>query len=329
MRSAARRGRPSATPLGGIPLGGIPLGGIPLGGIPLGGIPLGGIGFTAQNLNQNGLGGVPLSTIPLVLPDTWEAHLALDPAFKGTPPQNVTLAQVLGTPVVAGINLEDLTLGSSPLGGIPLGGIALGALPLGGIPLGGIATSTPEQNRADWCDYVNEQPGFNCPSVTSLIGQTMLGLSLQGVPLGGIPLGGIPLGGIPLGGIPLGGILVGTPLGGIPLGGINLLGTPLGGIPLGGIDMSPSASPLGGIPLGGIPVSAKNAILVCPTGELRLRGHRHARRGAGGRRDQADRVAAGPRLLQERERPGHHARRAGAWPAARARRSRTCSGPSS
>ena len=94
----------------------------------------------------------------------------------------------------------------------------------------------------------------------------MLGLSLQGVPLGGIPLGGIPLGGIPLGGIPLGGILVGTPLGGIPLGGINLLGTPLGGIPLGGIDMSPSASPLGGIPLGGIPVSAKNAILVCPTG---------------------------------------------------------------
>ena len=96
----------------------------------------------------------------------------------------------------------------------------------------------------------------------------MLGLSLQGVPLGGIPLGGIPLGGIPLGGIPLGGILVGTPLGGIPLGGINLLGTPLGGIPLGGIDMSPSASPLGGIPLGGIPLSAKNAILVCPTGNF-------------------------------------------------------------
>ena len=257
-------GTTSATPLGGIPLGGIPLGGIPLGGIPLGGIPLGGIGFTAQNLNQNGLGGVPLSTIPLVLPDTWEAHLALDPAFKGTPPQNVTLAQVLGTPVVAGINLEDLTLGSSPLGGIPLGGIALGGLPLGGIPLGGIANTPPEQNRADWCAFINEQPGFSCPNGDSLIGQTMLGLSLQGVPLGGIPLGGIPLGGIPLGGIPLGGIPVGTPLGGIPLGGINLLGTPLGGIPLGGIDMS--VSPLGGIPLGGIPLSAKNAILVCPTG---------------------------------------------------------------
>ena len=60
----------AATPLGGIPLGGIPLGGIPLGGIPLGGIPLGGIGFTAANLNQNGLGGVPLSTIPLVLTRT-------------------------------------------------------------------------------------------------------------------------------------------------------------------------------------------------------------------------------------------------------------------
>ena len=257
-------GTPSAAPLGGIPLGGIPLGGIPLGGIPLGGIPLGGIGFTADNLNQNGLGGVPLSTIPLVLPDTWEAHLALDPAFKGTPPQNVTLAQVLGTPVVAGVDLQDLSLGASPLGGIPLGGIALGALPLGGIPLGGIANSTPDQNRADWCAFINQQPGFTCPNGDSLIGQTMLGLSLEGVPLGGIPLGGIPLGGIPLGGIPLGGIPVGTPLGGIPLGGINLVGTPLGGIPLGGIDMS--VSPLGGIPLGGIPVSAKNAILNCPTG---------------------------------------------------------------
>ena len=254
-------------PLGGIPLGGIPLGGIPLGGIPLGGIPLGGIGFTAENLNQNGLGGVPLSTIPLVLPDTWEAHLALDDKFKGTPPQNVTLAQLLGPPVspaLNGVSLNKINVESSPLGGIPLGGIALGGLPLGGIPLGGIAGSTEAQNLADWCAYVNQQPGFTCPNGASLAGQTMLGLGLQGVPLGGIPLGGIPLGGIPLGGIPLGGIAVGTPLGGIPLGGINLAGTPLGGIPLGGIDMS--LSPLGGIPLGGIPLSAKLAVFDCPTG---------------------------------------------------------------
>ena len=150
-------GSTSATPLGGIPLGGIPLGGIPLGGIPLGGIPLGGIGFTAQNLNQNGLGGVPLSTIPLVLPDKWETHLALAPAFAGTPPQNVTLAQVLGTPVVTGITLDDLNLASSPLGGIPLGGIALGGLPLGGIPLRGI----PARRRSEpgrWCAYVTSSP---------------------------------------------------------------------------------------------------------------------------------------------------------------------------
>ena len=143
----AIRGQSQTTagaPLGGIPLGGIPLGGIPLGGIPLGGIPLGGIGFTAENLSQNGLGGVPLSSIPLVLPDTWEAHLALEPAFKGTPPQNVTLAQVLGTQVVAGITLDKLNLASSPLGGIPLAGIALGGLPLGGIPLGGIAGTPPD-----------------------------------------------------------------------------------------------------------------------------------------------------------------------------------------
>jgi Tol biopolymer transport system component len=255
-------GMTSAAPLGGIPLGGIPLGGIPLGGIPLGGIPLGGIGFTAANLNQNGLGGVPLSTIPLKLPDKWETHLALDPAFAGTPPQNVTLAQVLGTQVVAGVTLNNLELKSSPLGGIPLAGIALGGIPLGGIPLGGIGTEP--QIRARWCVYINSQPGFSCANADSLIGQTMLGLALQGVPLGGIPLGGIPLGGIPLGGIPLGGIAVGTPLGGIPLGGINLFGTPLGGIPLGGIDMS--VSPLGGIQLGSIPASAKQTILNCPTG---------------------------------------------------------------
>jgi hypothetical protein len=197
----------------------------------------------------------------LVLPDTWEAHLALDPAFSGTPPQNVTLAQVLGTPVVAGVTLDKLNLASSPLGGIPLAGIALGGLPLGGIPLGGIAGTPEDQNLQDWCDYVNQQPGFSCSGGPSLAGQTMLGLALQGVPLGGIPLGGIPLGGIPLGGIPLGGIPVGTPLGGIPLGGINLVGTPLGGIPLGGIDMS--VSPLGGIALGDIPPSAKSAILDC------------------------------------------------------------------
>jgi Tol biopolymer transport system component len=254
-------------PLGGIPLGGIPLGGIPLGGIPLGGIPLGGIGFTAQDLNQNGLGGVPLSTIPLVLPDTWEAHIALDEKYKGTPPQNLTLAQLLGpplSPALNGVSLDKVNVAASPLGGIPLGGIALGGLPLGGIPLGGIAGSTEDQNLADWCDYVNQQPGFTCSGGSSLAGQTMLGLALGGVPLGGIPLGGIPLGGIPLGGIPLGGIAVGTPLGGIPLGGINLVGTPLGGIPLGGIDMS--LSPLGGITLGSIPQSAKLAIFDCPTG---------------------------------------------------------------
>ena len=57
---------------GAAPLEGIPLAGIPLEGHPAraasrsGGIPLEGIGFTVENLNQNGLGGVPLSTIPLV-----------------------------------------------------------------------------------------------------------------------------------------------------------------------------------------------------------------------------------------------------------------------
>ncbi len=191
----------------------------------------------------------------------------------------MTLAQVIGTPVVLGtptvapIKLEQVTVASSPLGGIPLGGIALGALPLGGIPLGGIATSTPEQNRADWCAFINEQPGFesSCPNGDSLIGQTMLGLALRGVPLGGIPLGGIPLGGIPLGGIPLGGIAVSTPLGGIPLGGIDLTGTPLGGIPLGGIPLGGidmSVWPLGGITLDLIPAAAKSAIFNCPTGNF-------------------------------------------------------------
>ncbi len=332
-RDPRRDGTTAGAPLGGIPLGGIPLGGIPLGGIPLGGIPLGGIGFTAADLNENGLGGVPLSTIPflppvdpLQPPDTWEAHLALDPAFAGTPPQNVTLAQVLGTAVVAGVTLDDLNLASSPLGGIPLAGIALGGLPLGGIPLGGIAGSTEDENEAAWCDYVNDQPGFTCPGDVDTDGETMLGLALHGVPLGGIPLGGIPLGGIPLGGIPLGGIAVGTPLGGIPLGGINLVGTPLGGIPLGGIDMS--VSPLGGITLGVIPQkrrtrssTARPGTSCAPTPTRSPRRKRPAR----SRRAQSSRTSATTRTRTEttsRSRSSSSACRP-------RRRSKTCSPPSS
>ncbi|HEY3543408.1 MAG TPA: PxKF domain-containing protein [Gaiellaceae bacterium] len=266
--TGAQNGGPSGAPLGGIPLGGIPLGGIPLGGIPLGGIPLGGIGLTPDNLKQNGLGGVPLSTIPLKAPDSWQSRIDANATFKGTPAQSLTLSQVINTPIVDGVDLEDLDLAGSPLGGIPLGGIALGGLalsdvPLGGIPLGGIplggAGATPLQG---WCDYINRQPGFSCSDPTTLQNQTVIGLALQGVPLGGIPLGGIPLGGIPLGGIPLGGIPIGTPLGGIPLGGIDLTGTPLGGIPLGGIPLG--GIPLGGIPLGGIPTPG--AVLTCTVG---------------------------------------------------------------
>jgi hypothetical protein len=248
-------GTTAGAPLAGIPLAGIPLAGIPLAGIPLAGIPLAGIGFRVEDLNQNGLGGVPLSTIPLVLPDKWETHLALDPAFAGTPPQNVTLAQVLETDVMDGVTLEELNLASSPLAGIPLAGIALGSLPLAGIPLPG----TGSTNLDNWCEFVDNQPGFSCSDSSTLTDQTMLGLALEGVPLAGIPLAGIPLAGIPLAGIPLAGIFVGTPLAGIPTGGIDLMGTPLGGIPLAGIDMS--VSPLAGILLGDLP--DKNAILDC------------------------------------------------------------------
>lgn len=53
----------------------------------------------------------------------------------------MTLAEVLGTQVVAGLTLNSMELKSSPLGGIPLADIALGGMPLGGIPLGGIANS--------------------------------------------------------------------------------------------------------------------------------------------------------------------------------------------
>ena len=211
---------------------------------------------------------------------------------------------------------QDLDLASSPLGGIPLGGIALGGLPLGGIPLGGIAgyDRGPEPRRL--VRLINQQPGFTCPNgARASPEQTMLGLALQGVPLGGIPLGGIPLGGIPLGGIPLGGIAVGTPLGGIPLGGINLAGTPLGGIPLGGIDMS--LSPLGGIPLGGIPAGREVAIFNCPTGTFTCADTDTLAQAEGSRSDQADREAAGPRLLQGlRTAQRHHAQGSRQGPAA-------------
>ncbi|MFL5955433.1 MAG: PxKF domain-containing protein [Gaiellaceae bacterium] len=289
-------GGPAGTGLGGIGLGGIGLGGIGLGGIKiedmglggiglggiaLGGIGLGGIGLDGSNLGQNGLGGVPLSTIPLDLPDSWQRRIENYTPLVGTPPQSLTLAQVINTPVVQGVQLKNLDISGSALGGIGLGGIALGGIQLanvglGGIGLGGIAP-TPTQNLQAWCDYINRQPGYHCAGATSLQGETVMDISLQGIGLGGIPfekiglggidlantgLGGIPigtaLGGIGLGGIGLGGIdLTGTALGGIALGGINWTGTGLGGIGLGGIG-------LGGIALGGIP--NKSAILNCPTG---------------------------------------------------------------
>jgi hypothetical protein len=278
-------GGPSGSGLGGIGLGGIGLGGIGLGGITindiglggiglggigLGGIGLGGIGLTSLNLQQNGLGGVPLSTIPLKAPDTWQAHLDATTQFRSDPPQSVTLAQVLGTPVVQGVRLADLDLSGSGLGGIGLGGIGLGGIGLGGIGLGGIADgaggyyggSQTASNLAGWCDYINRQPGFTCTDPSSLNGKTVMDIALQGVGLGGIPFEKIGLGGIDLTGTGLGGIPVGVGLGGIGLGGIELGGTGLGGIGLGGINMA--ANGLGGIVLGSLP--NKSAILNCPTG---------------------------------------------------------------
>jgi hypothetical protein len=170
--------------------------------------------------------------------------------------QSVTLGEVLGTSVVTTptpVSLDDLDLAASPLAGIPLAGIALGGLPLAGIPLAGIGASTAA-NLAAWCDFIDDQPGFDCTDPNSLTSQTVLGLSLQGVPLAGIPLAGIPLAGIDL---------AGSPLAGIPLAGIDLAGSPLAGIPLAGIDFA--SSPLAGIPLAGISAAAKDEALECPT----------------------------------------------------------------
>ena len=97
--------------------------------------------------------------------DTWQARLNASPTFSGTPEQSVTLAQVLGTSVVTTptpVTLDDLDLEASPLAGIPLAGIALGGLPLAGIPLAGIAASTPAENLAAWCAFINTQPGYSC-----------------------------------------------------------------------------------------------------------------------------------------------------------------------
>ena len=260
--------------LGGIKLENIGLGGIGLGGIGLGGIGLGGIGLGGINLNQNGLGGVPLSTIPLKAPDSWQARLDASTTFGGSPAQSVTLAQVLGTPVVQGVALKDLDVSGSGLGGIGLGGIALGGIGLGGIGLGGIADgiggyyggSPTASNLQGWCDYINRQPGFTCTDPNTLSGKTVMDVTLQGVGLGGIPFEQIGLGGINLTGTGLGGIPIGTGLGGIGLGGIDLNGTALGGIGLGGINMAANALGgigLGGIGLGGIPVSVLPTIVDC------------------------------------------------------------------
>jgi MBG domain (YGX type) len=267
--------------LGGIPIGDLGLGGIGLGGIGLGGIGLGGIGLTPENLTQNGLGGIPLSTIPLLLPQRWEDHLVGTP-FAGLPLQNVTLADVINTSAVNGVTLGGLDLSATGLGGIGLGGIGLGGIGLGGIALGPIGLggipigggTTTDENLADWCTYINQQPGFagTCSSGSSLSNQTMIGLALSGVPLNDVPwdsisLNSIGLGGIGLGGIGLGGIAIeDLGLGGIGLGGIGLGGIGLGGIDmynagLGGIDMRVNG--LGGISIGSLSDDAKAMVLVC------------------------------------------------------------------
>ena len=224
----------AGAPLGGIPLGGIPLGGIPLGGIPLGGIPLGGIGFTAAEPEPERPRRRAAVDDPAQAPGHVGGAPRLDPAFKGTPPQNVTLAQVLGTPVVAGVTLDKLNLASSPLGGIPLAGIALGGLPLGGIPLGGIADTPTAQNLADWCAYVNEQPGFTCPDGRSLGRADDARACAAGGAARRHPARRDPARRHPARRHPARRDRGRHAARGIPLGGINLVGTPLGGIPLGG-----------------------------------------------------------------------------------------------
>ena len=109
----------------------------PLGGIPLGGIPLGGIGFTAENLNQNGLGGVPLSTIPLVPP----GHVGGAPRARPGLQRDASAERDAGAGARDAGRRRDQARGPhaglEPARRHPAGGIALGSLPLGGIPLSG------------------------------------------------------------------------------------------------------------------------------------------------------------------------------------------------
>src|SRR5207249_7465228 len=123
----------------------------------------------------------------------WEDRLA-GAVLANVPIQTLTLAQVLQSApaAVTGMTLADVDLASSPLGGIPLAGIALGGIPLGGVPIGGHTDVTT--NLADSCAINNAQPGYSCPSPTSLSTQTVSGLTPQGMPLGGSGLDSVPLG---------------------------------------------------------------------------------------------------------------------------------------
>jgi uncharacterized protein YjbI with pentapeptide repeats len=210
-----------------IPVDNIPVENIALENIPVENIPIDNIGFTAAMLAE-ALGGVHLSDIPLSTPGGWDTVLA-GTRLAGVPLSTVTLADVyaLPDPPTDGITLGQIDLSNTALENIGLGAIAIGPLALENIPIDG--GTTPDENRQDWCAYLQTQ-GLACTATSpaTLIEATLQGLALENIPVDNIPVENIDLSGTALENIAVENIdLSGTALENIAVENIDIVGTAL------------------------------------------------------------------------------------------------------
>jgi uncharacterized repeat protein (TIGR01451 family) len=237
------------------PIASIPIASIPIASIPIASIPIASIGLTASLLD--GIGGVPLSTIPLHTPGGWDARLVGTP-LEGSLLQVTTLADVFrqAPTALAGLELQDVGVASSPIASIPIASIALGPLHLSQLPLLG---HTAGQNLADWCTAL-ATAGFGCTANaladgTSVGDATMASIGIEGAPIASIPIASIPIASIPIASIPIASI---------PIASIAVAGSPIASIPIASIAVA--GSPIASIPIASIPIASIDAVVDCSGG---------------------------------------------------------------
>jgi uncharacterized repeat protein (TIGR01451 family) len=194
-----------------VPLEDIPLRDIPLRDIDLSDTLLWGTSLDSTPLRDIALADIPLRDIGGI---DWGERLQ-GTSFEGTPLRDITLGDLL----LAGIQVDDITLEDVLLAMMTLGGTAINGTPLRDIVLTG----------------------------TTLQDIPLRDIPLRDIVLANTPLRDIPLRDIPLRDITLLNIILGTPLRDIPFSEIMLEQLVLAGVPLMYTDFA--STPLRDIPL--------------------------------------------------------------------------------